>query len=83
MAASREAAARGYPDQRGRGGGGLGGHVVTTDELEQLPEPLPASDIQITDVLHLVAPSGDEYEPVMLFINHSCDPTSASPATPS
>lgn len=51
-----------------------GGHIVTMDELEQLPEPLPNSDVQITDDLHLVALTEDEYEPVMLFINHSCDP---------
>ena len=51
-----------------------GGHIVTTDELEQLPEPLPNSEIQITDDLHLVARTGDEYEPVMFFLNHSCDP---------
>ena len=51
-----------------------GGHLVTTAELERLPEPLPDSDIQITDELHLVALTEDEYEPVMLFLNHSCDP---------
>jgi uncharacterized protein len=51
-----------------------GGHIVTTAELERLPDPLPNSDIQITDDLHLVAVTKDEYEPVMLFINHSCEP---------
>ena len=51
-----------------------GGHIVTTAELERLPDPLPNSDVQITDDLHLVALSEDEYEPVMLFINHSCEP---------
>jgi uncharacterized protein len=51
-----------------------GGHIVTTAELERLPDPLPNSDIQISDDLHLVALTEDEYEPVMLFINHSCDP---------
>ena len=51
-----------------------GGHIVTTAMLEQLPEPLPDSDIQISDDLHLVALTEDEYEPVMLFLNHSCDP---------
>ena len=51
-----------------------GGHIVTTAEFERLPDPLPNSDIQITDDLHLVALSEDEYEPVMLFINHSCEP---------
>ena len=51
-----------------------GGHVVTTQALHQLPEPLPNSAIQITDDLHLVAVTPDEYEAVMLFINHSCEP---------
>jgi SET domain-containing protein len=51
-----------------------GGHIVTTEELERLPEPLPNSDVQITDDLHLAALTQDEYEPVMLFLNHSCDP---------
>jgi hypothetical protein len=51
-----------------------GGHIVTTEQMDQLPDPLPNSEIQIADGLHLVALSLDEYEPVMLFINHSCDP---------
>lgn len=51
-----------------------GGHIVTTEQLEQLPEPLPNSDIQISDDLHLVALTEEEYEPVMLFLNHSCEP---------
>jgi hypothetical protein len=51
-----------------------GGHVVTTDTLRALPERLRNSDVQITDNLHLVATSDEEYEPVMLFINHSCEP---------
>ncbi len=51
-----------------------GGHIVATRQLRELPEPLPNSEIQIADRLHLVALSVEEYEPVMLFINHSCDP---------
>ncbi len=51
-----------------------GGHVVTTEELRSLPERLQNSDVQITDDLHLVALTEDEYEGVMLFINHSCEP---------
>ncbi|MGY1806706.1 SET domain-containing protein [Blastococcus sp. SYSU D00669] len=51
-----------------------GGHVVTDEELAALPEPLPNSAVQIADGLHLVAREPDEYEPVMLFLNHSCDP---------
>jgi uncharacterized protein len=51
-----------------------GGHIVTSEELAALPEPLGNSDVQITDDLHLAAVRGEEYEPVMLFINHSCEP---------
>ncbi len=51
-----------------------GGHIVTTQALHELPDPLPNSAIQITDGLHLVALTESEYEPVMLFINHSCEP---------
>lgn len=51
-----------------------GGHVVTTEQLRTLPEKLQNSDVQITDDLHLVALADEEYEAVMLFINHSCEP---------
>jgi len=51
-----------------------GGHIVTTETLATLPGPLPNSEIQIADGLHLVALSPEEYEPVMLFLNHSCEP---------
>lgn len=51
-----------------------GGHVVETPTLLQLPERLQNSEIQVADGLHLVALHDEEYEPVMLFINHSCEP---------
>ena len=51
-----------------------GGHIRSSDQLAQLPDPLPNSAIQITDDLHVVACALDEYEAVMLFINHSCQP---------
>ena len=51
-----------------------GGHIVDTATLRQLPEPLQNSEIQISDNFHLVALEESEYEPVMLFINHSCQP---------
>jgi uncharacterized protein len=51
-----------------------GGHIRDSDQLAQLPDPLPNSAIQITDDLHVVACAVDEYESVMLFINHSCQP---------
>jgi uncharacterized protein len=51
-----------------------GGHIVTTAALQCLPERLQNSEVQIADGLHLVALEEAEYEPVMLFINHSCEP---------
>jgi uncharacterized protein len=51
-----------------------GGHLVDTDTLRALPERLQNSDVQIADGLHLVALEEAEYEPVMLFLNHSCEP---------
>jgi uncharacterized protein len=51
-----------------------GGHIVTTKALHALPERLQGSEVQIADGLHLVALSDDEYESVMLFLNHSCEP---------
>ena len=51
-----------------------GGDIVTTEALAALPDPLPNSAVQITDDLHLAASRVDEYEAVMLFINHSCAP---------
>jgi SET domain-containing protein len=51
-----------------------GGHIVTTAALRELPERLQNSEIQIADGFHLVALDEAEYEPVMLFLNHSCEP---------
>lgn len=51
-----------------------GGHIVTTAALRALPDRLQNSEIQIADGFHLVALAEAEYEPVMLFINHSCEP---------
>ncbi len=51
-----------------------GGHIVTTATLHALSEHLQNSDVQITDDLHLVALDEREYDSVMLYINHSCDP---------
>ncbi len=51
-----------------------GGHLVTTEVLGALPERLRLSEVQITDGLHLAALTDDEYESVMLFLNHSCEP---------
>jgi uncharacterized protein len=51
-----------------------GGHIVDTATLRTLPERLQNSDVQIADGFHLVALEEAEYEPVMLFLNHSCEP---------
>lgn len=51
-----------------------GGHIVDTATLRRLPEKLQNSDVQIADGFHLAALDESEYEPVMLFINHSCEP---------
>jgi uncharacterized protein len=51
-----------------------GGHIVDTATMHALPERLQNSEIQIAEGLHLVALSDEEYEPVMLFVNHSCRP---------
>jgi uncharacterized protein len=52
-----------------------GGHIVTTAALAALPERLRNSEIQIADGFHLAAVQEAEYEPVMLFLNHSCEPS--------
>jgi len=51
-----------------------GGHIVDTATLRALPERLRESDVQIADGFHLAALEDAEYEPVMLFLNHSCEP---------
>jgi uncharacterized protein len=51
-----------------------GGHIVDTATLHALPERLQNTDVQIADGFHLAALEEAEYEPVMLFLNHSCEP---------
>jgi hypothetical protein len=51
-----------------------GGHIVTTAQMRSMSDHLQNSGVQITDDLHLMALADDEYEAVMLFINHSCEP---------
>jgi SET domain-containing protein len=51
-----------------------GGHIISTATLQSLPARLQNSEIQIADGFHLAALEEAEYEPVMLFINHSCEP---------
>ena len=51
-----------------------GGHIADTATLNALPDRLRNSDVQIADGFHLVALEEAEYEAVMLFLNHSCEP---------
>jgi hypothetical protein len=51
-----------------------GGHIIATAALASLPQRLRNSEIQIADGFHLAAVDEAEYEPVMLFLNHSCEP---------
>jgi hypothetical protein len=51
-----------------------GGNIVDTATMLALPAALRDTDIQIAEGLHLVALSEDEYDSVMLYINHSCEP---------
>ncbi len=60
-----------------------GSHIVDTPTLHSRPERLRNSDVQIAGGFHLVALHETEYEPVMLFINHSCEPNNANTGTTS
>jgi hypothetical protein len=51
-----------------------GGHIVTTAALRSLPERLQNSEVQIAGGFHVATVEDAGYEPVMLFINHSCEP---------
>ncbi len=51
-----------------------GGHIIDTETLGRLPDRLANSEIQIADGFHLAALNDDEYDPVMLYLNHSCEP---------
>jgi len=51
-----------------------GGHVVDAATLRAEAKVIGNSDVQITDQLYLVALTPDEYEGVVLYLNHSCEP---------
>jgi len=51
-----------------------GGHIIDTATFLAEAEVIGNSDVQITDQLYLAALSSDEYEAVMLYLNHSCEP---------
>jgi SET domain-containing protein len=51
-----------------------GGHIITRAQLLANEHITGNSDIRIAEDLYLAALSPDEYEAVMLFLNHSCEP---------
>ena len=51
-----------------------GGHFVDSAAVSSLPPHLRETEIQIADNLHLAAVSDAEFDNVMLFLNHSCEP---------
>lgn len=48
--------------------------MIDADTLAGLSARLRNSEVQIAEDLYVAAVTDDEYEPVMLFLNHSCEP---------
>ena len=51
-----------------------GGHIITREQLRAHEHIIGNSDIRIAEDLYLAALDAHEYEAVMLFLNHSCEP---------
>src|SRR5215204_2377130 len=51
-----------------------GGHLVDRATLERHKAAVNEADMQVTDELFLAPLSEDEFEGVMMFLNHSCEP---------
>src|SRR5204863_9281402 len=51
-----------------------GGHIVDEATYRRQKDVIGNSDVKIADGFHLAALSPDEYEGVMMFLNHSCEP---------
>jgi SET domain-containing protein len=51
-----------------------GGHLIDRATLERHRAVVNDADMQITDDLFLAPVSQDEFEGVMMFLNHSCEP---------
>ena len=51
-----------------------GGHLIDRATLERNKAVVNDADMQITDDLFLAPLAADEFEGVMMFLNHSCEP---------
>ncbi len=50
------------------------GHIVDSRMRAEHAQVVGNSEIKIADEFHIAAMTPDEYEDVMLFLNHSCEP---------
>jgi hypothetical protein len=62
------------PISRGEIVGVKGGHLIDRATLERNKAVVNESDMQIADNLYLAPLTADEFESVMMFVNHSCEP---------
>ncbi|VTR98689.1 nuclear protein set : Nuclear protein SET OS=Pedosphaera parvula (strain Ellin514) GN=Cflav_PD1759 PE=4 SV=1: SET [Gemmata massiliana] len=51
-----------------------GGHLLDKTSLERLKAVVNDADMQIADDLFLAPTTAEEFESVMMFLNHSCEP---------
>ncbi len=51
-----------------------GGHIVDAATVASLPPAIKNSSFQIANDLYLAALIPDEYEDVMMLVNHACEP---------
>jgi SET domain-containing protein len=51
-----------------------GGHVIDEETYRRHADVIGVSDIKIADGFYLAALDPAEYEGIMLFLNHSCEP---------
>jgi uncharacterized protein len=51
-----------------------GGHLVTKAELARYKVVVNDAELQIGDDLFLAPVAGEEFEAVMMFLNHACEP---------
>ena len=51
-----------------------GGHILDEETFQRSKAIVGNSDVKIADGFHLGALSPEEYDGVMMFLNHSCEP---------
>jgi SET domain-containing protein len=51
-----------------------GGHIIDEATYQRSKASIGNSDVKVADGFYIAALSPEEYEGVMMFLNHSCDP---------